>query len=335
MSAPDFRAALREADEAIERLGIPPEAEQRLQSRLADQQRGPVGRPRWVTALVVSSALGAACAALLVAARGWNRGSSSELGGFAVRDASRDLRTRLEGDGTVAILGGTCTLAERASGELLSISGSARVREESGGARVVTGDVEVAVAKRAPARAPARVFVSHGTIEVMGTRFRVEQWADGGRVTLHEGSIVFRSVDGEERQLSPGDVLAWPLPKSALPPQPAGQPEAKSPPAIVPPPTPGRAVQVEKLLDRVAVLRSRGLYRQSADELSRALAGRLEPATRERLSFELGSILTYQLADRPRACAHWSEHRRLHRSPRYDAEVSRAMAHLACGNLTP
>ena len=53
-------------------------------------------------------------------------------------------------------------------------------------------------------------------------------------------------------------------------------------------------------------------------------------ATRERLSFELGSLLTYQLHDVKRACAHWDAHRRAYGNGRYDAEVRAAAERLAC-----
>ncbi len=53
--------------------------------------------------------------------------------------------------------------------------------------------------------------------------------------------------------------------------------------------------------------------------------------TRERFSYELGSILTYQLGDRASACRHWQEHARRYPDGRYQTEVLQAAAHARWG----
>ena len=55
-------------------------------------------------------------------------------------------------------------------------------------------------------------------------------------------------------------------------------------------------------------------------------------SARERLSFELGSILTYQLRARARACEHWARHVARFEGGRYEDEVQQAEATLGCGN---
>ena len=51
------------------------------------------------------------------------------------------------------------------------------------------------------------------------------------------------------------------------------------------------------------------LLTAAAALLDRALTTGLPTATLERLSYELGDIRTYQLADPERACRHWRSHR--------------------------
>jgi transmembrane sensor len=106
------------------------------------------------------------------------------------------------------------------------------------------------------------------------------------------------------------------------PPEPAAPPPPEKPAAT--------AESPETLLDRIAVLRSRGRYQEAAAALGTALRGNLAPATRERLSYELGSILTHQLGDPRRACDHWRDHARRFGAGRYDREVRQAMARLGC-----
>lgn len=108
------------------------------------------------------------------------------------------------------------------------------------------GRVLVRVEKR-PTHEPVELHVSHGTIEVLGTRFLVEQTAERGLVQLFEGRIRFRGDDGAVIDLAPGESHAWgrppdPPPKrrsrsSTLPPPPslASDPVASDPGTSVPP----------------------------------------------------------------------------------------------------
>ncbi len=87
---------------------------------------------------------------------------------------------------------------------------------------------------------------------------------------------------------------------------------------------------VSAVLERVAVMRSRGEYEQAISFLRQTLAGDLRPTTRERLEFELGSILTYQIRDRTRACEYWRKQRASNPSGRYDVEAFKAAEALGC-----
>jgi hypothetical protein len=69
--------------------------------------------------------------------------------------------------------------------------------------------------------------------------------------------------------------------------------------------------------------------------LERALADPYPTATLERLSYELGDIRTYQLADPQRACRHWQSHRARFPQGRYTDEVAAAVRRLGCEETTP
>lgn len=199
-----------------------------------------------------------------------------------------------------------------------------------------------------PRAAPAAVLVSHGAIEIMGTAFTVVQEPAGGRVALREGSIRFQAADGRVVSLRPGEVLAWPLP----PPAPLASPTPAAPappPALVPrspaarPPAafaaPAAAATLPPpaadlaLLDRIDELRSRRQFESAARALRRAIPVQPEPM-RERLSFELGSLLTHQIGDARRACAHWARHDLRYPDGRYRNEVARARRGLGCPALS-
>jgi transmembrane sensor len=212
-------------------------------------------------------------------------------------------------------------------------TGAVLVREDAG-LRVVQGAARFDVQPRAPGEAEVAVLVSHGRIEVLGTAFTVVQGEDGGEVTLHHGRIRYRGDgDGREVLLAPGESLRWPLPPSAVAevaPGPAPPPGRQGP---RPHPSPRRApaVDVEALIEELELLRRQGRFEEAVTRLDGVLRGELPEATAERLSYELGSILTWQLRSRERGCAVWAAHRERHGAGgRYAAEVGRAERALGC-----
>lgn len=336
MSKRSFRSALDEADRIIAGASLPKDADERIRRRLKEQQARVRAARMRVRSAVGACALAAGCVVLILLRRPASiRQEPRQLGGLGMVHATADLQTRVGPDQLVEIEKGTCTLVDRMRGTAWIVAAPASVRREEQGIRVVRGRVEVRAEKRTPQGGPALVFVSHGTIQVMGTRFTIEQRPDSGRVTLHEGAILFRSPLSRDVVLRPGESLDWPLSIGA-PPSRRGIPRAVAPPSVPPErradPAPSRTepFNAKETLDRISVLRTRGLYEECASELAKALSLELAPSTRERLSFELGSILTYQLADPSRACTHWIEHRRRHRTGRYDAEIQQTAEHLKC-----
>jgi transmembrane sensor len=155
----------------------------------------------------------------------------------------------------------------------------------------------------------------------------VEQDVASGKVTLFEGTIRFTATDGRQRTLDGTGELSWPLPPDVPPPAPL-------PPPPSPPPAPVRTpisyADAEQLLQQVDLLRSRGDYEEAVRYLESGLKAELHASTRERFSYELGAILSYQLHDASRGCPHWSHHLRQFRRGRYDPEVHKAMGQLGC-----
>lgn len=366
MSGRNFNQALREVDAARANRSLPAEAEQRIRERIDRAQR----RQWWSPAYPVAAALAAACLALVAYSWWRSAEqvapASSEVKGF-VAESGGSARTapevlRSEGDHVVATA--HAQVFDFGSRIHVEAQPGAAFAHDPRGLKVLSGTVELAVNKRHPGEAPAAVLVSDGAIEILGTRFTVVQRAQDGEVTLHEGRIQFVANDGRIVILHPGESLHWPLPpklaqntapaptgvvpapfpevaatEQAAPPAPVEKPAARAvgnlrprPNATVQsPPVPAApAFDVAAFIDELNVLRRRGQYAEAAARLESALKQDLPDATSERLSYELGDILTWQLKDTARACEVWSNLRAQHPNGRYSTEVKRATDSLGC-----
>ena len=198
--------------------------------------------------------------------------------------------------------------------------------------RVLEGTARFEVDPRAAGEPDVVVEVSHGRIEVLGTEFTVVQREDGGQVTLHEGRIRFTHEDGTQTVMSPGETLQWPPPPptelaEVLPPAPGPAPEPRAPRK----PQPQAPVDVPALISEVETLRQQGRYEAAVTRLSATLSRPLPDETHERLSYELGDILTFQLRDATRGCEVWAAHvERFGQSGRYGTAVRSAQRSLGC-----
>jgi len=344
----EFQRGLEAASRETAHVRMPEAASRRVWSRLAGAtpaEHQPTRPPiaRWFAACAAAAlALGA----IVFAWRIYSAAGPSEprrLAGWVVMEATADLDASAGQDGLVEIQSGGCVLRDDTWGGSLRPERKTRLKREGSAVRILSGEVVVNVNQRPPGAPAAEVLVSGGTIRVLGTRFTVAQSNGSGRVTLHEGRIRFLPADRRALPvlLAPGESLQWPLrvspareaSASAAPSASSTRPEPlvakgadKGPGA---PPGSASASPSDALLDRVAVLRSRGQYRQAADELAKVLPRRGAPGA-ESASYELGSILTYQLADRERGCAHWRRHQRQFAGGTFAAEVQRAQAKLGC-----
>jgi len=325
MERRDLRKGLLEAEEIYRRQAPSAAAEFRLRKRLFGPRRT-TPRP-WV------AACGAAAAVALALLGIWRARAPSHLGEYEVANRSADFSARIESERTVHVMEGHCDLIDGPNGERIAVDAPIKLRKEHQGVRLLSGTATFLVSKRPVGAHPAQVLVSHGVIEVLGTRFRVRQRPDGGSVELFAGSIRFRAVDGRERTLVGSGELFWPLPPDASQPT---TPAPKPPPAesheISSARPPFTYADAEEVLQRVDELRSRGQYEDAVQFLKIRLKSNLHRETRERFSYELGSILTHQLSDSVRACEHWRHHLGHFRDGRYGPEVRKAMRYLRCGD---
>lgn len=195
---------------------MPAAARARVQARLRHeaQRRASlfVFRLRWLPALTFAA--GAALVLLVVGLRFSDR-SASEGDATASRVMSmftvqgEGCRHHQSADQTV--LDGTCRLVSPA----MAVHSWERVRlshelfREQDVVRIRRGVAMFDITTVEPGEAPTRIAVSHGTIEVLGTRFTIEQTADGGHVDLFEGRIRFVALDGSSAEIAPGQRYTW------------------------------------------------------------------------------------------------------------------------------
>lgn len=306
----DLVRLLREADTELQAERLSPEADRRLRELVQG------GTRRWaLPPLLVLAPVAAAAVALLV----WAIFPGQQLAPAPKHD-------RLEGFSVVAgtvrtlqhrvrCLSTACTLDATGLRTRLKLGQGAVVRREKRHVRVMNGQATLDVTPRRRPDGVLKVYVSHGQIQVLGTRFTVVQRAGGGQVKLHRGAIRFVDQQGRARDVVPGQTLTWPLkdppavvqttPAKVARPRPLkrARPAKKPAPALTP-------QEAESLGNKVARLRSQGRYAQAARELRLALPRITDRGTRVRYSYELGGILTYQLPDPAAACRHWRRHLR-------------------------
>ncbi|MCR9164555.1 MAG: FecR domain-containing protein [Nannocystaceae bacterium] len=204
----------------------------------------------------------------------------------------------------------------------------ATVKAEGRNVRVSSGKVLFEVDEVPEGEAPIEVAVSHGRIEVVGTRFAVEQRPDGGHVDLLEGKIRFHRADGSVQDVLPGERLSWPEPQLAP------GPEVEFVEPDVPPPVRKRArrgtqKQAAAIIERVTALRAEKRYGAAITEVRRALRRPWDRRTAQVLSYELGELLR-AAEDTLAACDHFAAHQRRYPSGRYATAVERVLERLDC-----
>lgn len=359
---PDFVATLRRAD-ARNRDRLDLFASQRIERRIQAELEPGRRTGGWVAPLAF-----AAGAALVMLVMVWNRGplrqpaqAVTQTTDFRVHDPACESRHV----GRALELGGGCVVQmDGLDAEIHTWSG-ARLERDDAGLRVLEGEVLLDVA---PVRTggPVRVHVSHGTIEVLGTRFRIVQGPDGGSVELLEGKIRFVEASGEVSVLAPGERLDWgqapggpggaasPTPDSTtgeIPaePVPVQTPDAVETDAAPPPPVqrPARSrtaartrrpvVDPAEVIAQVARLRAAGHYDAAADLLTRAMRDQPHTRTKEVFSYELGTILARHLGTvgRDAACTHWTRHLERFGQGRYGRAIDRSRSRLGCPKSAP
>ncbi len=315
----DFDSALQKADATLKARGMPREARLRLDARLFAP---PPQRLAMALVAAVSVAVGFVLVAWLVPH------APPTVGGFTPAGVGQ---VQVASEAAVELAEGSAVVDEARGLKVSSLTAST-LRRESRGVRLLSGRVTFEVQKVAEGRMPVRVLVSGGSIEVRGTRFTVTERGAGGEVLLHEGKIVFFDADGLEHVVSPGEILKWPRPPrelDELEPLPPLRRKESDKMQEIDWREFDRRVHAEAVITELTQLRRSGAWPDAVRLLERELS-RGAPDTRERLSFELGLIYTWQLKDPAAGCAHWVEHRQEYPQGRFGVEVERAAAALGC-----
>lgn len=315
----DFDAALQQADATLQARGMPREAKLRLDARLFSP-------PPQRLAMALVGAVSVAVGFVLVA---WLAPRPPHtVGGFTVTPAELP-HVQVESEAAVELAEGAAMFDE-ARGLKVSSLAASTLRKEARGVRLLKGQATFEVQKVAVGAQAVRVLVSGGAIEVRGTRFTITERGSGGEVLLHEGKIVFVDGDGVEHLVSPGQTLQWPAPElDELEPLPPLRPRPSSKTQEIDWREFDRRVHAEAVITELKQLRRNAQWDDAVKLLERELS-RGAPDTRERLSFELGLIYTFQLKDPVAGCAHWAQHRQEYPNGRFGAELERAAAGLGC-----
>ncbi len=203
---------LRELDDTLGERGMPPGARARVEARLQReaQRRAAISgfRLRWLPALTF-----AAGAALVLAVVGLRFSSDDSvdtgmqqarvMGMFTVQGEG----CRHEQDARDTVFRGTCRLVS--SQMAVHTWEQVRMREDDGAVRLREGTAMFDIETVEAGEPPTRIHVSHGVIEVLGTRFTIEQSPRGGHVDLFEGRIRFVALDGTTTEIAPGQRYTW------------------------------------------------------------------------------------------------------------------------------
>lgn len=363
MARPSFPAVLQAHDRMLRGAVMPAGAKHRIAARLAAEASARSGHRRWIP--ILAFAAGAALVLAVVAMRFHEPTSGLEavpagaapetVASYAVQGS--ECVTGREGSATS--LAGECRLV----GRNLTIQTWDNV-QITPGARTVTlaqGQATFDV-ERVPAGAePVRVVVSHGTVEVLGTRFTIDQGDAGGTVDLFEGHIRFHPADPSLSpvDIQPGQRYAWgdrAAPNQGLsgagtvskePPQSEDEAvdvrgdelselsEIEATLHVTQDAQPVRvrhqarrrrgAEDADALVDSVTKLRAAGRYAEAVHTLRRALRSKWAPRTRQVLSYELGQLLDRHTDDASAACAHWQTHQRQFPAGRYAGAVEKSL----------
>jgi hypothetical protein len=317
---PRLLDAIREADRTLASVHLTANASHRI--RTAIREHGVSSARTRAAVWVVPAAVGAV--ALLVAlAMGAPQALSSKSAeiGKCVTSASP------EG----VALKGACTMHLGAMD--IETSGAARLSETSDGVHVLAGTAIFRVRPVPAGHEPVRIRVGGGVIEVIGTKFVIEQHAGGGTIELLEGTVRFISSAGKTTILHAGERLSWVDETPA--PLPAGSPVAADSSGARP--LAGAASNDdEKDLDhtldgdeqprlKAAIRRFIELRREARYTEEEHLRGELEPA-----SFELGNALESAHAAPSRVCAHWRWHLARFEDGIYNGAIEQKARKLAC-----
>lgn len=332
---------LRELDAELERDSMPTGARNRIELRIREHERPPPGG-RWRQWLPACTF--AAGAALVLAVIGLrlpdDEAKPADASTIAVATVEPSVGAfALDGEGCESRnagasteMTGDCRLV--ADHMTVQVWEHAVVEAEGERVNLRSGRALFDVEPVEPGASPVRVAVSHGVIEVLGTRFAVAQDGDGGYVDLFEGEIRFHARDGSIVEIRPGQRHGWgsAAVEVAVAETDIGAdtvevlPDAGDKPA-------GRrksaADRLDEITRKVEALRAEGRFSAALQVLRDANRGRWDRRTAQVLSYELAELLRLR-GDRNAACQQLRNHQRRFPDGTYDDAIARWFESLDC-----
>lgn len=320
---PTYLEGLRKLDEEWQVAELPADARARFAARQIRRRRS----RRWSVVLAWSTAI-ASCAIAVAVVLHTPSDDFRVAEGTMVWSREADEIRISDGEGTFEIP------ARRVR---ITVRGPTRLSRSNGELRVIAGRAALAVEPRRPGEATVRVLVSHGAIDVVGTRFEITQSDASGAVRLDEGSIRFTDDDGTVTLLQPGQTLTW-SPSPRTPPKHTPLERTVVPPAPEPAAPREKAPKTARVTDQELQARLAEIDRlrlqQRYASLAKAIAALLpdvhDSSLRESLSYELGDVLTHRQSEPRRACAHWADHLRRYPNGRYTSAIAETRTSLGC-----
>jgi hypothetical protein len=334
---------LRELDAELERDPMPIGARNRIELRIREHERPPAGARwrRWLPACTFAAGAALVLAVIGLRLPGDDDGADNRpalavglpaLGAFAL--SGDGCESRPSGSGTE--VSSECRLVS--DHMTVQVWERAVVEADGGAVRLRSGQALFDVEPVRAGAAPVQIAVSHGVIEVVGTRFAVAQEGEGGHVDLFEGKIRFHALDGGVLDIRPGKRHRWGAEaiEVARADTPAdadiGQDTIEVLPDLEDKPAgrrKSRADRAADIIERVGELRAERRYRDAIDVLREANRKRWDRRTAQSLSYELGELLRFR-GDRDAACEHLRGHQRRFPDGLYDDAIVRWLDMLDC-----
>jgi hypothetical protein len=367
MRSKDIVVLIREQDDQLRQTPMSLAAETRMLRRLREAAAIPARRNgAWGGVLVVGALAGGA------AVLGWSKLRPAAPVATVERNTASASSHRDPGQCAVrqehdrVDVSGPCTL--QLPSVTLRTEAASEVQATQEGIQVLHGRAWFEVAPVPRGAPPVRVRVGGGIIEVVGTKFVVNQDEQKGSVDLSEGRIRFLPIDAAPVEIRPGQQVRWtnvpmvrPMPSPAVESpngsavhqktasasptwaSPAAKRVAASPTADPGAPDTrgdagpttaadgpgGSPLSAEATALRVMRLRAEGRYNEAMTALAELHAANVDEHTAEILSFEEGNILEH-LEQTSAICSHWKQYLDRFPNGQYRSFVVKQMSRDGC-----
>jgi hypothetical protein len=357
----DIVRLLRAHDEKLRRTPIGLATETRIQRRLREATAPMAARRSLWAALLVGAAVAGGAAAFV-----WSK-VGPPAAAYPIERTAASASPPSDADACAVHqdeqrvdLSGRCTL-KLASVTVWTEPGS-ELEAVQQGLRVLRGKARFEVEPVPTGARPVRVRVGGGIIEVVGTKFVVEQRDGGGSVDLTEGRIRFLGTGGPPVEIRPGEQFRWTNgaePAADVSSSPAesasgGALRQAASPSTAPArgPTepaaarrasqttsdagkavadsrPAPSVSLQEAVRQAIRLREEGRYGDARRVLAELHSASLDPHAAEILSFEEGDLLEHFEQDAA-ICDHWKQHLTRFPDGQYRSVVSAKVSRLGC-----